>query len=87
MAIRVLLADDHEVVRYGMSFVLDGVTDIDAVGEAASGPEALALCGQLHPDLVLLDFAMPGLSGGRPDRGVAKELPAGAHTGAVDVQG
>lgn len=63
MSIRVLLADDHEVVRYGMSLVLDDIADIDVVGAAACGAEVLELCEQLHPNLVLLDLAMPGLSG------------------------
>lgn len=76
MSIRVLLADDHEVVRYGMSLVLDGLPDISVVGEASCGPEVLSLCEQLHPDLILLDLAMPGLSGSSLITELRKQHPA-----------
>lgn len=63
MSIRVLLADDHEVVRYGMSLALQDVAGIDVAGEAANGEEVLQRCEQLRPDMVLLDLAMPGPNG------------------------
>jgi DNA-binding NarL/FixJ family response regulator len=62
-AIRVLLADDHPVVREGLRGMLDAEPDIEVVGEAASGPEAVALAGQLRPDVVLMDLRMPGGDG------------------------
>lgn len=61
--IRVLLADDHPVVRAGIRTLLQSAADIDVVAEATSGAEALALVEQLGPDVLLLDMEMPGLSG------------------------
>ncbi len=59
----ILLADDHAVLRAGLRLLLDAQPDINVVGEAGDGREALALAGQLQPDLILLDLTMPGLSG------------------------
>ncbi|MCW5938347.1 MAG: response regulator transcription factor [Fimbriimonadaceae bacterium] len=61
--IRLLIADDHEVVRHGLRLVLGGLPDIDIVGEARSGPEALELIERLQPDVALLDLMMPELDG------------------------
>ena len=61
--IRVLLADDHPVVREGLRGMLAAEPDIEVVGEAASGPEAVALAARLHPDVVLMDLRMPGGDG------------------------
>jgi DNA-binding NarL/FixJ family response regulator len=58
-AIRVLLADDHPVVREGLRGMLAAEPDITVVGEAASGPEAVALAERLRPDVVLMDLRMP----------------------------
>jgi len=57
--IRVLLADDHPVVREGLRGMLAAEPDIEVVGEAASGPEAVALAGRLRPDVILMDLRMP----------------------------
>ena len=62
-AIRVLLADDHPVVREGLRGMLAAEPDIEVVGEAASGPEAVALAERLRPDVVLMDLRMPGGDG------------------------
>jgi DNA-binding NarL/FixJ family response regulator len=62
-AIRVLLADDHPVVREGLRGMLAAEPDIDVVGEAASGPEAVTLAQRLRPDVVLMDLRMPGGDG------------------------
>ena len=61
--IRVLLADDHPVVREGLRGMLSAEPDIDVAGEAASGIEAVALFASLHPDVVLMDLRMPGGDG------------------------
>ena len=61
--IRVLLADDHPVVREGLRGMLASEPDIEVVGEAGSGPEAVALAGRLRPDVVLMDLRMPGGDG------------------------
>ncbi|MDA8321459.1 MAG: response regulator transcription factor [Actinomycetota bacterium] len=60
---RVLLADDHPVVREGLRGMLASEPDIEVVGEAGSGPEAVALAGRLRPDVVLMDLRMPGGDG------------------------
>jgi DNA-binding NarL/FixJ family response regulator len=61
--IRVLLADDHTLVRAGIRGLLEGLADVDVVGEAGDGQEALRLAESLGPDVVLLDVGMPGLNG------------------------
>ncbi|WP_329177237.1 response regulator transcription factor [Streptomyces sp. NBC_01477] len=57
--IRILLADDHPVVREGLRAMLDAEADLDVVGEASSGPQAEALAAALRPDIVLMDLRMP----------------------------
>jgi two-component system, NarL family, response regulator LiaR len=59
--IRVVIVDDHAMVRRSLRFALLDLQDIDVVGEAADGEEALRVCGELHPDMVLLDLWLPGL--------------------------
>jgi two-component system, NarL family, response regulator NreC len=61
--IRVLLADDHAVLRSGLSLLLTSQNEFDVVGEASSGIETLSLAEQLQPDLILLDLSMPALGG------------------------
>jgi two-component system, NarL family, response regulator DevR len=61
--IRVLLCDDHEMVRKGVRAVLQADLTIDVVGEAASADEAVALAAELEPDVVIMDVRMPGRSG------------------------
>ena len=60
---RVLLADDHTLVRAGLRKLLESIPDSDVVGEAGDGLALLALAERLQPDLVLMDIAMPGLNG------------------------
>ncbi|HYH63886.1 MAG TPA: response regulator transcription factor [Urbifossiella sp.] len=61
--IRVLLADDHAVVRAGIRAVVAAEPDMEVVGEAADGPTALALVAALDPDVVVADISMPGMTG------------------------
>jgi len=63
MSIRVLIADDHGVMRAGLRALLNAADGMEVVGEAADGREALELAGQLTPDVVLLDLSMPDMSG------------------------
>lgn len=63
MTIRVLLADDHPLVRAGLHALLADAPEIELVGEAADGHEVLALVNMLRPDVVLMDLRMPGLDG------------------------
>src|SRR5690349_8339072 len=61
--IRVILVDDHELVRAGIRLMIQDANDIEVVGEAENGEEAIHLVQQLHPDVVLMDISMPGLGG------------------------
>ena len=61
--IRVLSVDDHEIMRGGIRYLLLAVEDVELVGEARSGEEALTLCETLHPDVILMDMRMPGMDG------------------------
>ena len=61
--IRILIADDQALVRAGLRMILDAQPDLEVVGEAGDGREALAACRELSPDLVLMDVRMPGLDG------------------------
>jgi DNA-binding NarL/FixJ family response regulator len=61
--IRVLVADDHAIVRTGIRHVLESEPGFEVVGEASTGPEALALAASHHPDVAVLDISMPGQSG------------------------
>lgn len=62
-AIRILLADDHAVLRSGLRLLLTGTNEFEIAGEASSGTETLSLAEQLQPDLILLDLSMPALGG------------------------
>src|ERR1041384_8281987 len=61
--IRVILADDHAVVRAGLKAVLGTAKDIEVIGEAKNGREAVALADQFNPDVVVMDLTMPELDG------------------------
>nr|WP_281363898.1 response regulator transcription factor [Leifsonia soli] len=70
------MADDHPVVREGIRGMLQGYDDIEVVGQAGSGPEAVALVAALAPDLVLMDLRMPGGDGVEATRTIVAAHPA-----------
>lgn len=73
--IRVILADDHALVREGLRRFLSEAVDIEVVGEAANGEEALELVEKVHPDVAVLDIQMPGLSGLQATREITARFP------------
>lgn len=77
-AVRVLLVDDHALLRAGMAQLLDLADDVTVVGSAAGGPQALELAAALRPDVVLMDLSMPGMSGVEATRRLVAARPATA---------
>ena len=73
MTIRVVIADDQEIVRAGFSSLLDAQADITVVGSAADGVEALRLCREQRPDVVLMDVRMPTMDGIEATRKLAAD--------------
>jgi DNA-binding NarL/FixJ family response regulator len=73
--IRIVLVDDHGLMRAGVRMLLESQADIQVVGEAGNGDEALPLLRKLKPDVVLCDFHMPGLSGLEVTERLARSLP------------
>jgi DNA-binding NarL/FixJ family response regulator len=75
MTIRVLLADDQDLLRRGFKMIIDAQADMEAVGEAANGAQAIAQAAALRPDVVLMDVRMPGTNGIEATRHIAAHLP------------
>ena len=73
--IRILLVDDHAVLRAGIRALLDMHADFEVVGEAADGQQAVARVRELHPDVVLMDVGMPGLDGMAATRQIKSDCP------------
>jgi two-component system, NarL family, response regulator NreC len=73
--VRILIADDHEIVRKGVATVLSVRRDLEICGEAADGEEAVRKAEELRPDLVILDLTMPGLNGISAAEKIKKILP------------
>jgi two-component system response regulator NreC len=76
MMIRIFLVDDQEIVRAGLRFLLQSQTDMDIVGEAGDGAEALALCRQVSPHVVITTIELPGLNGFEFARQLKAQNPA-----------
>src|SRR5919202_3466226 len=72
LPIRVLIADDHDIVRVGLSRLLDAAPDIEVVALAADGEEAVALTARHAPHVVLMDLEMPGVDGIEATRRIAR---------------
>ena len=70
--IRILIVDDHPVVRDGLRGMLAGDPDLEVVGEASDGAEALAVVEALRPDVILMDLRMPGMGGAAAIRALAE---------------
>ncbi len=74
--IRVMLVDDHTVVRSGLSAILLVYDDLELVGEASNGDEAIRRCEQVQPDVILMDLVMPGMDGTDATREIKKRFPS-----------
>lgn len=74
--IRILIADDHPVVRDGLAGVIEEQDDMAVVGQAGTGPEALALYEKLRPDVTLMDLRMPGMNGVETIAAIRRQSPA-----------
>jgi DNA-binding NarL/FixJ family response regulator len=72
---RILIADDHPLFRKGMRALLEGLPEVEVVGEAATGEEALALANSLMPDVIVMDLQMPGESGIAATRAILNASP------------
>ncbi|HEY4360712.1 MAG TPA: response regulator transcription factor [Bryobacteraceae bacterium] len=73
--IKILLADDHALVRQGFRMILEAQSDMEIVGQASNGREAVELGEKLHPDVVIMDVAMPELNGIEATRRLAASAP------------
>lgn len=91
--IRVMVVDDHPIVRSGIVGLLSLDAELDVVGEAADGADAIALATTLRPDVVLMDLRMPNLSGAEATAHITSELPGvrvlvlTTHEGDDDILG
>lgn len=72
---RILLADDHEIVRQGLKALFEKQNDMEVIGEVSSGREAVKLAYSLNPDLIVMDVTMPDLNGIEATRMIKEELP------------
>jgi NarL family two-component system response regulator LiaR len=73
--IRVIIVDDHAIVRSGLANFLRAIDDLALVGETGSGAEALRLCDELHPDVVMMDLVMPEMNGVEATRAIHARYP------------
>ena len=72
---KVLITDDHAIVREGLQAILKGESDIEVVGEATNGEEAIKKAKELQPDIVLMDRTMPGMNGREATRLITQQKP------------
>jgi two-component system, NarL family, response regulator LiaR len=73
--IRILIADDHPMVRHGINVLLGVQDDLEVIGEAENGLEAIDMCGKLRPDIVLMDLIMPEVNGIEATRKILENWP------------
>ena len=72
---RLILADDHHILRRGFKSLLSGEPDLEVVGEASNGLQAIEMCRRLEPDLILTDVRIPDMDGITATRRIKKEQP------------
>ena len=76
MKLAILLADDHAVVREGLKLLVNAQPDMEVIGEAGDGQEACQRAEELHPDVVVMDIAMPGSNGVEATERLATTCPS-----------
>ena len=74
--IRVMVVDDHDMVRRGLAVLLDTFDDLELVGETGNAVDVVRLCGEVHPDVVLMDLLMPEMDGVAATEAVRQAYPA-----------
>jgi NarL family two-component system response regulator LiaR len=74
--IRLMLVDDHVMVRLGITTMLKTIDGMEVVGEAADGESAVQICGEVKPDVVLMDMLLPGISGPEATKSIRERYPA-----------
>ena len=75
LPIRVMLVDDHTMVRRGLAAFLKVFDDLQLAGEAESGAAAIQLCGEILPDVILMDMVMPDMDGATATRAIRQQFP------------
>lgn len=85
--IRVMVVDDHPMVRSGLELFLLAFADLEPVGSACNGEEAVEACGRLKPDVVLMDMAMPGMDGAAATRAIRSRYPEVRVIALTNFQG
>jgi DNA-binding NarL/FixJ family response regulator len=75
MPLRILLVDDHNVMRAGIRAILEPIQDFAVIGEAGSGTEAIAACKQQHPDMIVMDIGLPGMNGIEATQAIVRNAP------------
>ncbi len=74
--IRLLIVDDHALFREGLRALFSAIEDIELVGEAATGQQAIELTEELQPDVILMDIDMPGMGGVEATRSILRKTPS-----------
>jgi two-component system invasion response regulator UvrY len=75
MMIKVLIVDDHQLIRYGFKSLLNGAEDIEVIGDVGTGEEAIEFTREHRPDVILMDIRMPGIGGLEATRKIARSCP------------
>jgi DNA-binding NarL/FixJ family response regulator len=75
MPLRILLVDDHKIMRAGIRAILEPIQDFAVIGEAGSGTEAIAACKQQHPDVIVMDIGLPGMNGIEATQAIVRNAP------------